>query len=124
MSTITGVLVSPERVEVIKARVARGTARLDEVKPDWRGSVNVAWLDMVDPHRCVLGQAFGSYSYGLYALDIMAGGESEHHGFLVPEYTEIMDLYPGAALSGQQEECEILTELWVEEIDKGKGNVA
>lgn len=123
MSTITGVFVSPERVEVIKERVARGAARLDEVKPDWRSSVNVSRLDMEDSYQCVLGQAFWSYGHGLVCLEIQAGEGSVGHGFILAS-TEMVDLYPEALERGIDEEQEILTALWVEEINKEKGDVA
>lgn len=123
MSTITGVFVPPERVEVIKERVARGTARLDEVKPDWRSSVNTSRLDMEDSYQCVLGQAFWSYGHGLVCLEIQAGEGSVEHGFILAA-TEMIELYPEALERGIDEEQEILTALWVEEINKEKGDVA
>jgi hypothetical protein len=43
-------------------------ARLDVVAPDWRDRVRADDVDMANPCRCVLGQVFGGYDRGRYAL--------------------------------------------------------
>lgn len=52
--TITTPAVRP----TIRERVERGIAWLDEVRPDWRDSVNRSALDISDSDNCLLGQVF------------------------------------------------------------------
>lgn len=55
---------------VISQAAARGATKLDEMKPGWTNRVDERTLDMTSPERCVLGQVFGSYSYGLEQLGL------------------------------------------------------
>ena len=41
---------------------------LDSAIPDWPKRIHPAALDMRDCHECVLGQLYGSYSEGFWAL--------------------------------------------------------
>jgi hypothetical protein len=79
--------------ETVAERVARGAAWLDEVKPGWRGRVDVAELDMTLTTDCVLGQVFATetarYGYwgGLRMLTASQPHEfsdilARQHGFL------------------------------------------
>lgn len=43
-------------------------ARLDVCAADWPDRVDVDTLNMSSHHDCVLGQVFGDYDRGLYAL--------------------------------------------------------
>lgn len=64
----------------VEERVARGAARLDEVRPGWHRNVNVQTLDISSGRNCALGQVFGSYGVGTVAAGVTI--DSAQHGFL------------------------------------------
>ena len=70
-------------METQKTRIARGIALLDEKKPGWCNTIDLARLDIDDGHQCVLGQVFGTYSAG---VDLFWGEEwveqVSRHAFL------------------------------------------
>lgn len=51
---------------------------LDERLPNWRDSINVDRLDMLNQFDCVLGQLFGDWQRGLSILGMNWGGPNEH----------------------------------------------
>lgn len=51
--------------------VEAGIRLLDEKLPGWRARVAVARLDISSGTKCVLGQCFGRYDYGLVAIGIV-----------------------------------------------------
>lgn len=61
-------------------RVAAGITFLDKRKPDWRGYISLARLDTKNAFKCILGQIYGSYEFGLTVLGI-THVESEAYGF-------------------------------------------
>lgn len=69
-------------------RVAKGAALLDEIKPDWRNGIDLERFNIHSSQLCILGQLFGSYIDGLYALwgsMPLTGNDrpAEAHGFMV-----------------------------------------
>jgi hypothetical protein len=50
------------------ARVARGAALLDRVRPGWACEVAADRLAMESCDRCILGQLYGEYSLGFWTL--------------------------------------------------------
>ncbi len=50
------------------ARVAKGAARLDIVRPEWWTAIDLGSLNIRAYSACVLGQVFGSYDRGLRVL--------------------------------------------------------
>lgn len=52
-----------------ETEIARGVAALNQTVPNWHERVSLHDLDMMHPHRCVLGQVFGHY-YGDRAFDL------------------------------------------------------
>lgn len=50
------------------ARVARGAALLDALRPGWDDHVSIGTLDVSSTKDCVLGQAFGSYTVGVRSV--------------------------------------------------------
>lgn len=66
-----------------EARVARGIALLDECGPkDWRSKIDLDTLDIASPWRCVLGQLYGSFGWGLGALSgAFSCRLAAHYGF-------------------------------------------
>ncbi len=61
-------------------RTAKGAALLTEKIPGWENALNIAILNMACPQKCVLGQQFGAYINGVYALNLTAK-ECVEHGF-------------------------------------------
>lgn len=60
-------------------RIQRGIAFLEEKAPaGWRERMNLKELDINDPFRCVLAQAFGSYGVGIRVVPEWRG---VGHGF-------------------------------------------
>jgi hypothetical protein len=48
--------------------VKRGAVLLDQERPGWRDEIDLATLDLSDGCSCILGQVFGYYSDGVWAL--------------------------------------------------------
>jgi hypothetical protein len=63
-------LCRPVPAETLKAGVDDVVARLDTVRPAWREKINLERLDIASPNFCVLGQVFGDFFRGLFALRI------------------------------------------------------
>ena len=62
-------------------RVANGVALLDEVKPNWRESVDAEMLRMDDLEWCILGQVYGYWGTAQTELDLWERAEQERLGF-------------------------------------------
>src|SRR5690349_12001578 len=61
--------------------VWRGAAFLDERLPDWWQRVNPATLRIESAFHCVLGQLYGTFLEGTWALRLEAG-DGRRYGFL------------------------------------------
>lgn len=48
-------------IEEARARVARGAAHLDSVRPGWFNQIDVGTLTLHDPCGCIVGQLCGGY---------------------------------------------------------------
>ncbi len=48
--------------------VKRGAVLLDKERPGWRDEINLSTLDLADGCFCILGQVFGYYSDGVWAV--------------------------------------------------------
>lgn len=89
MSTVTfkRTPVQEKLDALILARVKAGIALLEEKHgPDWVDLIDLPTLDLGSANRCVLGQAYGDYEYGLarLGLDQTDHDESDEaiaHGF-------------------------------------------
>ncbi len=55
-------------IEVLRERVERGAAFLDEHEPTWWKLLRENQLDLGHCDECVLGQIYGGYGRGLEAL--------------------------------------------------------
>lgn len=60
--------VSPYH-EAFDREIPAAAELLDVVRPRWYREVNVHALNLVDVHRCVLGQLWGRYGDGEHALE-------------------------------------------------------
>lgn len=49
-------------------RVADGAALLDDVAPGWTETIDLSALDINRCDRCVLGQIYGNYIFGVDAI--------------------------------------------------------
>jgi hypothetical protein len=73
------------------ARVARGAALLDRLRPDWADIVNTDRLTMTDGHYCIVGQLYDGYWEGLEQIFCLApigareagmlSAQAQAHGF-------------------------------------------
>ena len=74
-----------------KKAAANGAALLDEESPGWETLIELEYLDIEDGRKCILGQVYGNYSHGKFALKLDARQAAEH-GFLPnarpPQYVE------------------------------------
>jgi len=60
----------------IASRVKNSIELLDSKAPtNWRTVINWECLDLANCQLCVLGQLYGDYDIGLYALSIASGGD-------------------------------------------------
>lgn len=50
--------------------VVQAAKILDKKKPNWFRKVNLKRLDMLSPWNCILGQLYGDFTDGLFALGI------------------------------------------------------
>jgi len=55
-------------LEIAREYATRGAELLDEERPGWAEEIDRKRLDMGSPYTCILGQLYGSYGAGLYAL--------------------------------------------------------
>lgn len=63
-------------MRTLQERVQAGIAVLDELGPEnWRELVDLNTLDMTSESMCILGQLYGEYTEGKYALSILAGSD-------------------------------------------------
>lgn len=67
--------------EEARARVARGAAHLDQVRPGWESRIDVGTLTLHDECGCILGQLCGNFFRGLKALEIDRYPDAEDYGF-------------------------------------------
>ena len=72
-------------------RVAMGADLLDLKMPGWRDRIRVSALDMGACRRCILGQLFGVYVRGVWALRCNGHG----YGFLATsaEESKLLPIY-------------------------------
>lgn len=67
---------------VYKARVEAGGRYLDSVSPGWWDEIDAENLNINDHHMCCLGQLYGSYATGVFALNL-SPDEAVAYGFAV-----------------------------------------
>lgn len=53
--------LTANELNALCARIRRGTAWLNKNKPNWRRSINIKKLRMMNPESCMLGFSFGDY---------------------------------------------------------------
>lgn len=63
------------------AKVAKGAELLDNERPGWADDIDLESLNMAEGNHCILGQLYGDYVDGLYALGFTRGWGSRGHGF-------------------------------------------
>ena len=85
---------------VLRIRVAKGIAKLDEFRPEWRELINWETLEIWEPRKCLLFQIFGGYFEGLNAMGIHEPGS--FYGFDLSTH------------DGTGENFALLTEIWKE----------
>ena len=76
-------MISQQEAE---ARVAKGAAHLDQVRPGWHERIDVGALTLHDPCGCIVGQLCGTrqhFNLGRDALDLTGGaiGTAVMYGF-------------------------------------------
>lgn len=63
------------------ARAAsKGAALLDRVQPEWFRKIDTAHLEMWHCKRCICGQLFGEFDWGIGHFGF-SDAESDNHGF-------------------------------------------
>jgi hypothetical protein len=112
--------VNQQQQDDLRECVKRGITLIDQHAPrDWRNSVNLGKLNMSSGVNCILGQLYGTFPNGLLALEFKMGERAYlsndddwqkicHNGFALDSTRPLTD-------------CNILTNLWREEI--GGANV-
>lgn len=88
--------------ELLRERVKRGAALLNNKHPDWAAKIDVNDLNMTFCLRCVLGQLLGEYNAGRRCLGL-SSAESFACGFI-------------GEGKGLGEDTAALKEPWLEEI--------
>jgi hypothetical protein len=61
-------------------QIAKGAGALTSHfgNEEWRTRINIQTLDIADYYRCMLGQLFGGYHYGLGVLGLSDHNAIEH----------------------------------------------
>ncbi len=86
--------------------VMNGAELLNKVHPGWHTLIDPEALDISDGDRCILGQLYGGYRYGLERLDGHMTGGAEQYGFLC------CDDGRDPVTGGYKCTCEELDEQW------------
>jgi hypothetical protein len=55
-------------IEQIPDHVAAGVALLNQLDPEWPLKIDLSRFDVKNHFQCVLGQLYGGYTKGLYAI--------------------------------------------------------
>ena len=98
-----------------RARVARGAAHLDQVRPGWHERIDVGTLTLWDPCGCIVGQLSGAqFPVGLLALRV-AWGKSVEYGFEFPIWMPLM-IPADARQQICREHYQPLQDAWIEAI--------
>lgn len=100
-------------METMEQRVNRGAALLDEKRPGWWKSVDLARLDLNHCERCVLGQLFGDYKEGRSALCLLSGLSNSVKWSFDCGFTLV-----GPDVDCGDEEMEKLTQAWTKLIQQ------
>lgn len=66
--------------DTIATRVQRGMQTLDKAKPGWHRRISLMDLNIAQSNNCALGQIYGSYGDGRYALG-MSAQQAKEQGF-------------------------------------------
>jgi hypothetical protein len=78
-----------------RARVARGAAHLDIIKPGWHARIDTGTLTLWDPCGCVLGQLNGGDWRWIYHFTELFGLESDDRacacGFDIYSHEDLSD---------------------------------
>ena len=83
---------------VAKARVEAGAKFLDEKHPGWENKINLETLAMNSSWRCILGQLYGSFAYGVKGLGLTGLAQETALGFnLVMEAMEALPTFKDLA---------------------------
>lgn len=98
-------------LQKLKKRVDKGIALLNKKKKGWYKDIDLATLDMSKASRCVLGQLYGHYFYGIEGINCLVPHTTAWRYGLILQTTksEIVDL-----------SWEYLTLLWVFKISELK----
>lgn len=96
--------------ENLEANAKRGAQLLDKDRPQWYAEIDTDILQMQDCDRCILGQLYNHYLFGLNQTDIDANDDPWFYGFNIPTVVErnarhLRTIY-----------YSILTEAWINEI--------
>ena len=101
-------------------QVKRGRALLDKERPGWREEIDLSQLELSLGCLCVLGQVFGHYNSGVFALwnvnpdayndDVWVASDAFQaavaHGFTIP--------FDGKG--NEADEWQALQEAWIAEL--------
>lgn len=84
--------IDPTILAGIPARVAAGTAVLDENDPDWwqEQELDLDRLDLSNCLDCMLGQRYGTFTRGRFRLGLGLVHQAQAFGFLVLSWTNGM----------------------------------
>jgi hypothetical protein len=103
--------------EDFQSRVTRGAEALDRVLPSWYRLVNTELLDLENPALCILGQLFPDRGFVQAVREVVSvdldntpviAALGTDHGFdLITPYTDEHGF----------DDYQVLTELWVTEIN-------
>lgn len=96
-----------------RARVARGAAHLDAVRPGWANRIDVGTLMLHDPCGCIVGQLVATRCYPV-GLRVLGIGDSWRTGFDLggETYPVEIDDISAAVLA----DFHILQDAWIEAI--------
>jgi hypothetical protein len=71
----------------LRSKVRNGIALLDKAAPDWHWRINLGSLSIMHGDRCICGQLFQTYNYGLAALGLI-DAQANSHGFQIGGFFE------------------------------------
>lgn len=97
---------------ILESNVSQGAKLLDKQNPQWYTKIDTDILQLQDCDRCILGQLYHHYIYGLSRVDLDADDDPWFYGFNIPTVIERNARHLRTVY------YDILKDAWIHEIEE------